>query len=301
VAAVGAIGRMRPVVAATLSLAVLVALNLALLPFANHYLRNGLLLATIDEGPRAAADRFAPSRAVARYLRESAPIGAGLWVHDGRGAELSGQMRVTGWYDTAMSGRFRAAQEDASGQAWRALIADFRLRTIVVDPASLEPTLAGVLHDLGAVREAVIASYEVWRIPRGAQLPSMQPPRVSPDRIELRFRADRLRSINMVMEFRCDTPGRVIFVRALDVLPDGAREELASTRAICGKEGRGLVQQVLHRDGDAAELLVVAHPQGRMSFELLDHDVHPASAAGAQTDLAATLRDRLARGQEAGR
>jgi len=269
------------------------------LPFANHHLRVGLLRTTLLEGTTVAAEQFAPSRAVARYLRDSMPIGAGLWVYDGRGAELGGQVRITTWYDTTMRARFAAAQADPSGKTWRALIDEFGLRTVVFHAAALDTTFAGVLHDVGALREVVIGPYEVWRIPRGGQLALIEAPRVTPEFIQLRFRPDRLRTIDMILEFRCDDPGRVIFVRAVDLHADGSREELVPTRAICGHDGRGVVQHTLHRQGDSAELVVDARPNGPMAFTLSHFDVYPASAAGSTTDLAAQLRDRLARWPQA--
>jgi hypothetical protein len=192
-----------------------------------------------------------------------------------------------------MRARFDAAQADPSGQAWRALIDDFGLRTIVVNTASLDTTFAGVLRDVGALREVVIGSFEVWRIPRGAQLPLLYAPRETPS-IQLRFRPDGFRTIHMVLEFRCDDPGRVIFVRVAELNADRTHVDHAPTRAICGHDGRGVVQHVVHRKGDSAELVLDARPNGPMALTLSHFDVSPASAAGSPTDLAAQLRDRLA-------
>lgn len=300
VAAVAWLGRIRPVAEGTLTLAVLVSLNLAVLPFANHHLRTGLLRTTLLEGSAVAAERFAPSRAVARHLRDSTPIGASLWAYGDRVAELSGQVRITTWYDPTMRARFDAAQADPSGQAWRALIDRFGLRTIVLDAASLDPTFASVLRDVGALRDVVIGPYEIWRIPGGGQLPLLHAPRATPS-IQLRFRPDRFRTIDMVLEFRCDDPGKVIFVRVAELHADRTHEEHAPTRAICGKDGRGVVQHTVHRNGDGAELVVDARPNGPMALTLSQFDVYPANAAGSPTDLAAQLRDRLAQWVQARR
>jgi hypothetical protein len=290
VAAVGAVRGVRPARDVQIAMGLLLALNLAVLPFAHHRLRGGLLQTTIQKGATAAGELYIPMRAVSRYLRESRPFGPGVWAYATYyPAENAGQLRTIGPADRAT---LQAAQNDASGAAWRRFLADSGVRTIVVDAPHRNDGMSRALADVGAVREALIDVFEVWRIPGGAQLPLAIPPEKKPHRIAVKFAPDRLREVDVVLAFTCDTPGGLIFVNLIDVDADLKKHELAALRTFCGSDGRAVLQATVQRAGGRS-LLVEARPRG-VTFDLVQYDVYPTTAAGGERDLAMQVRQRVA-------
>ncbi|MDQ2701275.1 MAG: hypothetical protein M3Y70_00350 [Pseudomonadota bacterium] len=114
----------------------------------------------------AAFERFAPERALVAAIREQAPdTGAVLLLSQPFHAELAGRGRTVEWYAPRMRAAALAANADASGVAWEALLLEAGIAEVIFDPARLNAAQRAGLTRTGAHREREINGIEWWRVP----------------------------------------------------------------------------------------------------------------------------------------
>lgn len=134
---------------------VLVAVDMALMPTTSWIVRANPWAVLLRDGPAAGRDRLVrevmPERALLERIVARDPHACVLmtdpkrpFVGAGRGHALSMHRR----YDPALWRARNAAEADASGAAWRALLARIGVSHVVVDPANA-PVLAKVLAGAG--------------------------------------------------------------------------------------------------------------------------------------------------------
>jgi len=115
--------------------------------------------------------RYAPERALAAAVRERAPGPSRVLVMDAATpnyAELAGRGRTTAWYDPHLEAARIAADADAGGAAWAALLQRERIAEVIVRPARLSAAQRAGLMRAGARRELSVGDAQWWRIAQQA-------------------------------------------------------------------------------------------------------------------------------------
>ncbi len=150
----------------------LCALNLAFATNAGWMLGTGALRQVVHDLGRdtPTLQRFVPERVLATRLR--ATDGEGLVLvmpeTDVALAELGRQGRNMLWYSPAWETEGLRVAADASGQAWARLLADNRIRHVILHGATVTPAQRAGLRQVGAVQAAAVGDAQWWRIPDNA-------------------------------------------------------------------------------------------------------------------------------------
>lgn len=146
-------------------------LNLAFQANSFWLLRVGMVKMAIKEAGRDAPvfRAHAPERNLIAAIRNTAH-GNVLALDPDRPyvAELGVRGRSISGYDRTLQQAAQAADADASGAAWGALLRRTEVTDVLVRPARLTTAQRAGLSVLGARREAVEADLEWWRLPAGA-------------------------------------------------------------------------------------------------------------------------------------
>ncbi|MFD0740111.1 hypothetical protein ACFQZQ_12580 [Lysobacter koreensis] len=148
----------------------LCVLNLAFQANAQWFLHTGGIKRSVAAlgGDMPLFARYVPERLLAAAIRERAPGSGRVLVLDPAMpyyAELAGRGRSTAWYDPKLEAARTAADADASGAAWSALLQRERIAEVIVRPASLTPAQRAGLQRVGARRDLVVDEAQWWRIP----------------------------------------------------------------------------------------------------------------------------------------
>lgn len=142
--------------------------GVALQANANWMLRGGAVKHSLAVLGRDAPlfDRYAPERALAAAIRERAPgNGPVLLLSEPYQAEFAGRGRVVAWYAPRLEAAAAAADRDAGGAAWAALLRREHIAEVILAPATLPAARAAGLARAGAVRYQAAGGAEWWRIP----------------------------------------------------------------------------------------------------------------------------------------
>jgi hypothetical protein len=111
-------------------------------------------------------ERYAPERALAAAIRAEAPAsGPVLLLSEPYQAEFAGRGRDIAWYAPRLEAAAAAADRDASGAAWAALLRREHIAEVILVPAALPPPRAAGLARVGAHRRLAAGDAEWWRIP----------------------------------------------------------------------------------------------------------------------------------------
>jgi hypothetical protein len=111
-------------------------------------------------------ERYAPERALAAAIRAEAPAsGPVLLLSEPYQAEFAGRGRDIAWYAPRLEAAAAAADRDASGTAWAALLRREHIAEVILVPAALPPPRAAGLARVGAHRRLAAGDAEWWRIP----------------------------------------------------------------------------------------------------------------------------------------
>jgi hypothetical protein len=111
-------------------------------------------------------ERYAPERVLAAGIRQRAPdSGLVLLLSQPFQAEFAGRGRDIAWYAPRMQVAAEAADHDASGAAWAALLRRQHIAEVILDPATIHASQRAGLARIGAHREMAIGNVEWWRIP----------------------------------------------------------------------------------------------------------------------------------------
>ena len=78
-------------------------------------------------------------------------------------AESAGHGYFTIWHDQTLSPLARSADQDPSGEAWRAAFTRIGAHWIVTTPSQVSPSLRAAL--VGAQRVLVVGDADLWRLP----------------------------------------------------------------------------------------------------------------------------------------
>lgn len=149
-------------------IAAVCALNLAYQANASWLHHSAALKRTIRSG--GDADAVLPAYLPERLLLKRIPDGADdivLAADPARGfvAELGGRGRTVSPHDPSLADAAQRANVDASGATWAALLANERIRWVLVNTETAPPALrAGLMH-AGAKRDAALEAIELWRRP----------------------------------------------------------------------------------------------------------------------------------------
>lgn len=111
--------------------------------------------------------RYVPERALAQALRERAGNDRVVLLMDPAFpyyAEFMQHGRGTAWYDPGLEAARLAAEQDASGQAWAALLRDAGIDEVLLRPESLTPAQAAGLALVFARHELTIGEAQWWRL-----------------------------------------------------------------------------------------------------------------------------------------
>jgi hypothetical protein len=111
-------------------------------------------------------DRYAPERALAAAIRAQAPdSGPVLLLSEPYQAEFGGRARNIAWYAPRLQAAANAADRDATGAAWAALLRREHIAEVILAPASLPAARRAGLARVGAQRRLAAGDTEWWRIP----------------------------------------------------------------------------------------------------------------------------------------
>jgi hypothetical protein len=112
-------------------------------------------------------ERYAPERILAAAIRAQAPAsGPVLLLSTSHDAELGTRGRTVEWYAPRLHAAAVAADADATGAAWAALLRHEHIAEVILAPAGLPAARAAGLARLGAQRRQAAGSAEWWHIPQ---------------------------------------------------------------------------------------------------------------------------------------
>ena len=151
-------------------------LNIAFLANANWIVHaSGARRLVRSQGdPALLYERYAPERAIAAALRRRDDGDSIVLALDPRApylAELGRRARTVAHYAPRLHAAALAADADASGVRWQALIRDVGARWVVLRPDHLDEAQRRALDALHAERVVVAGEAELWSIgaaPAGA-------------------------------------------------------------------------------------------------------------------------------------
>ena len=150
----------------------LCALNLAFAANAGWMLRTGALKQVIRDLGRdtRTLQRFGPERVLAARLRATDGDGVVLVMPETRLAlaEMGPQGRNMLWYSPAWHTEGLRVAADASGHAWARLLADNRIRHVILHGATVTPAQRAGLQQVGGVQVDAVGDAQWWRIPDNA-------------------------------------------------------------------------------------------------------------------------------------
>ena len=167
-ALVAAVQRRAPAKAGVALLAATCIAGVALQANAGWMLRTGVVKRSLGAiGHHAALfERHAPERALAAAIRaDASSSGPVLLLSQPFAAELAGRGRTIAWYAPRLEAAAAAADRDASGAAWAALLRREHIAEVILAPATLPAPRAAGLARLGAQRRLAAGGAEWWRIP----------------------------------------------------------------------------------------------------------------------------------------
>jgi len=167
-ALVAVVQRYVPAKSGTALLVVVCIAGIALQANAGWMLRTGVVKRSLGALGQDAPlfERYAPERALAVAIRAAAPgSGAVLLLSEPYQAEFAGRARNIAWYSPRMHAAAAAADRDASGAAWAALLRREHIAEVILVPATLPAPRAAGLARAGAHRRLAAGDAEWWRIP----------------------------------------------------------------------------------------------------------------------------------------
>ena len=150
------------------------ALNLLFQANGHWMLRTGAVKDAVVAGGRDAPllAEHAPERLLASALRAHGArpgvAGGNVLALDTVApmmAEFGARARTVGWYDPSLQAAAAAADRDASGRAWLALLRAEGISDVLLRPAVLAPPRRAALQAAGATRVAQSGPAEWWRLP----------------------------------------------------------------------------------------------------------------------------------------
>ncbi|GAB3753018.1 hypothetical protein [Lysobacter olei] len=114
--------------------------------------------------------RYAPERVIAAAIREQAPEHGPVLVLSSSPAyaEFGTLGRTTTWYAPRMEATARAAEDDATGRAWHALLVREDITEVVLRPTELTAAQRAGLQRAGAQRRMAAGEAEWWQLPARA-------------------------------------------------------------------------------------------------------------------------------------
>ena len=157
--------------------ACIVALHLLVLPSGNYLLSTKALRMLVETGGDAhkVMRKFLPERSVLAAI----PVGGGIVLSTAASSPYTALFgrdgRTVSWYAPTLSDKARAADADATGAAWHALIEEVGPNWLLIDRRSASDGLKRALSDRGAERHASESHAEVWRL-RAADATTDQKP-----------------------------------------------------------------------------------------------------------------------------
>ena len=178
-AAVIAAHRALPPRAVGAALAALCVAQLAFQANAQWFLHTGAIKRSVAALGRDAPlfTRYVPERLIAQRIRAEAPT-ARVLVLDTQApyyAEFAGAARTAAWYDPPVTVQATAAESDASGAAWAALLRRAGITDVILRPATRTAAQAAALRTLGAQQVPVEGDgkgdtqAQWWRLPPGGR------------------------------------------------------------------------------------------------------------------------------------
>jgi hypothetical protein len=165
--AVATAARLYPVRRAAWLLAALCVADLAFQANAGWLLHTGGIKRALVAGGRDTPlfDRYAPERAAIAVLRERAPSAVVLDLGGAAHAELAGRGRTTAWYAPTLHAAALAADADASGAAWAALLQRERVGIVLLRAADATPARRAGLARAAAHVVLTRGTVECWALP----------------------------------------------------------------------------------------------------------------------------------------
>jgi hypothetical protein len=91
-------------------------------------------------------------------------------------AELAGRGRSVSHYAPTLEAAGVAADSDASGTRWAALVREIDARWLLLNPQRLNPAQRAALARLGAQRVDMAGDMELWSVPQAAPGSTPVPP-----------------------------------------------------------------------------------------------------------------------------
>lgn len=166
-ALVAVVQRRAPGKAGNALLAAICIAGIALQANAGWMLRTGAVKRSLGALGQDAPlfERYAPERALAAAIRAEAPgSGPVLLLSRPDQAEFAGRGRDVAWYAPRLEAA-AAADRDASGAAWAALLRREHIAEVILVPAALPAPRAAGLARVGAHRRLAAGDAEWWRVP----------------------------------------------------------------------------------------------------------------------------------------
>ncbi|MEO5624493.1 MAG: hypothetical protein ABIQ70_00615 [Dokdonella sp.] len=123
--------------------------------------------------------RYAPVRSLIATLRARDDSDSVVLVMDAQApdvAELAGRGRTVSHYAPKMQAAGIAADADASGMLWGALVRDIDARWLLLHPQHLNDAQRAGLARVGAQRADVVGDTELWSVPAGTPGSTRVPP-----------------------------------------------------------------------------------------------------------------------------
>lgn len=152
-------------------LVALCVVDLAFQPSASWLLQvNAIHKLAAGKGAVAVEERYAPERVLIAQLRRIDDGDSVVLALDPAApsvAELGRRGRTVAWYAPRRQAARVAADADASGARWQALIGEAQARWLLLRPAKVAASLQAGLARVGARRVAAVGDAELWRIDAG--------------------------------------------------------------------------------------------------------------------------------------
>lgn len=150
---------------AALLLAALVTLNLLYQGCAYYTLYEGTFLRHGGPVKKRLFERLLPERLMAQYIRQQGTNDTALFCDILRpySAELAGRAFTVSLYDTELNTAYFQAQDDPSGDTWRAMFARTGVRYAVTTESRRSAALSAAFSDAQKIKQ--IGEIELWLLP----------------------------------------------------------------------------------------------------------------------------------------
>lgn len=148
----------------------LCVLHLAFQANGHWMLRYGAIKQTVKAAGRDAPlfKRYAPERLLAAEIhRAGGPVGNVLVLDTSQAffAEFGTRGRTVSWYSPPLSAAAATAGQDASGEAWAALLRREHISDVILRSETATPAQRKALQIVGATRKASVEATEWWMLP----------------------------------------------------------------------------------------------------------------------------------------